>query len=180
MNDAHLHLLFNHLPIVGSLIGLLILAAGIFLKQGLVRKTAFAVLIFSALVTLPAFNTGEGAEQIVEELPSISHNLIHEHEEAAELALWLSNGLGILALIAFYLEHIQHKFSGMANLFTLIFSIGTFVSFAKTGNTGGEIHHPEISNVLNNPASDTLQNFEEVLNNQDTLENYNESEEDRD
>lgn len=180
MNDAHLHLLFNHLPIVGSLIGILTLAAGIFLKQPIVRKTAFSILVFSALVTLPAFFTGEGAKEIVEELPGISHNLIHEHEEAAELALWLSNGLGILALIAFYLEHIQHKLSGMANLFTLIFSIGTFVSFTKTGNTGGEIHHPEIRNVANNPASDTLQNFEEVLNNQDTLENYNEMEEDRD
>jgi hypothetical protein len=55
----------------------------------------------------------------------------------------------------------------MANFFTLIFSIGTFVSFAKTGNTGGEIHHPEISNVLTNTPSDTLQN-------------YNEMEEDRD
>ena len=167
MNDAHLHLLFNHLPIVGSLIGILTLAAGIFLKQPIVRKTAFGILVFSALVTLPAFFTGEGAEEIVEELPSISHNLIHEHEESAELALWLSEALGILALIAFYLEHIQHKFSGMANLFTLIFSIGTFVSFAKTGNTGGEIHHPEISNVQTNTASDTLQN-------------YNEMEEDRD
>ena len=161
MNDAHLHLLFNHLPIVGSLIGLLILAVGIFFKQPMVRKTAFGVLVFSALVTLPAFFTGEGAEEIVEELPGISHNLIHEHEEAAELALWLSETLGILALIAFYLEHIQHKFSGMANFFTLIFSIGTFVSFAKTGNTGGEIHHPEISNVINNTASDSLQNIQE-------------------
>ena len=161
MNDAHLHLLFNHLPIVSSLIGLLILAAGIFLKQGLVRKTAFGVLIFSALVTLPAFFTGEGAEEIVEELPGISHNLIHEHEEAAELALWLSETLGILALIAFYLEHIKHKFSGMANFLALIFSIGTFVLFAKTGNTGGKIHHPEISNVVSVSASDTLQNFKE-------------------
>jgi hypothetical protein len=167
MNDAHLHLLFNHLPIVGSLIGILILAAGIFLKQVLVRKTAFAVLIFSALVTLPAFFTGEGAEEIVEELPGISHSLIHEHEEAAELALWLSEVLGILALIAFYLEHIQHKLSGMANFFTLIFSIGTFVSFAKTGNTGGEIHHPEISNVVTNTNSDTLQNFNEREENED-------------
>jgi uncharacterized membrane protein len=162
MNDAHLHLLFNHLPIVGSLIGLLILAIGIFFKQPIVRKTAFGVLVFSALITLPAFFTGEGAEEIVEELPGISHNLIHEHEEAAELALWLSETLGILALIAFYLEHIQHKFSGMANFFTLIFSIGTFASFAKTGNTGGEIHHPEISNVVNNTASDSLQNFKEM------------------
>jgi hypothetical protein len=167
MNDAHLHLLFNHLPIVGSLIGILTLAAGIFLKQPIVRKTAFGILVFSALVTLPAFFTGEGAEEIVEELPGISHNLIHDHEEAAELALWLSEALGILALIAFYLEHTKHKFSGMANFFTLIFSIGTFVSFAKTGNTGGEIHHPEISNVQTNTASDTLQN-------------YNEMEEDRD
>jgi hypothetical protein len=167
MNDAHLHLLFNHLPIVGSLIGLLILAAGIFLKQGLVRKTAFAVLIFSALVTLPAFFTGEGAEEIVEKLPGISHNLIHEHEEAAELALWLSEALGILALIAFYLEHIQHKLSGMANLFTLIFSIGTFASFAKTGNTGGEIHHPEISNVVTNANSDSTQKIQEKEENED-------------
>jgi hypothetical protein len=167
MNDAHLHLLFNHLPIVSSLIGLLILAAGIFLKQGIVRKTAFAVLIFSALVTLPAFFTGEGAEEIVEELPGISHNLIHEHEEAAELALWLSEALGILALIAFYLEYIQHKLSGMANLFTLIFSIGTFVSFAKTGNTGGEIHHPEISNVITNTASDSPPNIQEKEENED-------------
>jgi uncharacterized membrane protein len=161
MNDAHLHLLFNHLPIVGSLIGILILAAGIFFKQSMIRKTAFAVLIFSALVTLPAFFTGEGAEEIVEELPGISHNLIHEHEEAAELALWLSETLGILALIAFYLEHIQHKLSGMANLFALIFSIGTFVSFAKTGNTGGEIHHPEISNVVTNTTSDSPPNIQE-------------------
>jgi hypothetical protein len=167
MNDAHLHLLFNHLPIVGSLIGLLILAAGIFLKQALVRKTAFAVLIFSALVTLPAFFTGEGAEEIVEELPGISHNIIHEHEEAAELALWLSEALGILAIVAFYLEHIQHKISGMANLFTLIFSIGTFVSFAKTGNTGGEIHHPEINNVLTKTPPDSSQNIQEKEENED-------------
>ena len=167
MNDAHLHLLFNHLPIVGSLIGLLILAAGIFFKQPMVRKTAFGVLVFSALVTLPAFFTGEGAEEIVEELPGISHNLIHEHEEAAELALWLSETLGILALIAFYLEHIQHKFSAMANFFTLIFSIGTFVSFAKTGNTGGEIHHPEISNVVTNTTSDSPQNIQEKEENED-------------
>ena len=167
MNDAHLHLLFNHMPIVGSLIGILILIVGIFFKQPMVRKTAFGVLVFSALITLPAFFTGEGAEEIVEEMPGISHNLIHEHEEAAELALWLSEILGLLALVAFYLEHVQHKFSTMANFFTLIFSIGTFVSFAKTGNTGGEIHHPEISNVLTNTPSDTLQN-------------YNEMEEDRD
>ena len=169
MNDAHLHLLFNHMPIVGSLIGILILVAGIFFKQPIVRKTAFGVLVFSALITLPAFFTGEGAEEIVEELPGISHNLIHEHEEAAELVLWLSEILGLIALIAFYLEHVQHKFSAMANFFTLIFSIGTFVSFAKTGNTGGEIHHPEISGnaVTSNASADTTLNFKEEEEHED-------------
>lgn len=158
MNGAHLHLLFNHLPIVSSLIGILILIVGIFIKQPMVRKTALGVLVFSALVTLPAFFTGEGAEEIVEELPGISHNLIHEHEESAELVLWLSEILGLLALIAFYLEHVQHKFSPMVNFFTLIFSIGTLAVFAKTGNTGGEIHHQEIRNTDDYTLPDTLQN----------------------
>jgi hypothetical protein len=55
----------------------------------------------------------------------------------------------------------------MANLFTLIFSIGTFVSFAKTGNTGGEIHHPEISNVVTNANSDSTQKIQEKEENED-------------
>ncbi|WP_262708252.1 hypothetical protein [Hymenobacter persicinus] len=41
----------------------------------------------AALLTIPTQLTGEGAEKVVEDRPSVTHALIHEHEEAAEVSL---------------------------------------------------------------------------------------------
>lgn len=46
MNDAHLHLLFNHFPIVGLFFGFGILIAGIFKKNKLLLNVAYIVFIF--------------------------------------------------------------------------------------------------------------------------------------
>ncbi len=161
MTDAHWHLVFNHMPIMGAFFGLLILAAGIFLKQPIIRKTAYCVLIFSSLLTLPAFFTGEGAEEMIEELPGVSHHLIHEHEESAEFALWLSEILGILAFVALYFEQTKHKLAGTLSIVTLIFNLGTFVSMSLVGNSGGEIRHPEIRKESLSSSSDSLNRIKE-------------------
>jgi uncharacterized membrane protein len=144
MTDAHLHLIVNHLPIVGALFGCIILLAGILFKQPVVKKTAYSLLIFCSLLTLPAFFTGEGAEEMIEHLPGVSENLIHEHEEAAETTLWLSEILGIFAVVALYFEQTRHKLAGIFGILTLVLNLGTFASMSYTGNTGGEIRHPEI------------------------------------
>ena len=146
MTDAHLHLLVNHLPIVGVFFGSIILITGMLLKQPIVRMTAYALLILCSILTLPAFFTGEGAEEMIEHLPGVSENLIHEHEEAAEIALWLSEILGILAIVALYFEQTRHKLAGIFSILTLVLNLGTFASMSYTGNTGGEIRHPEIRN----------------------------------
>jgi len=146
MTEAHWHLLFNHMPIMGSFFGFIILTTGIFMKQPMVRKTAYCVLIFSSLLTLPAFFSGEGAEEMIEDLPTISHRLIHEHEESAEFALWLSELLGILAGVSLFLEHTRHKLASVMSILTLILNLGTFASMSFVGNSGGEIRHPEIRN----------------------------------
>lgn len=49
MNDAHIHLIVNHLPIVGVLIGFLVLLFGYILKNHQVKTTSQAIFIFSAL-----------------------------------------------------------------------------------------------------------------------------------
>ena len=66
MNEAHLHLTFNHLPIIIPIIGLLIMIGGILLKSEVIKRTAYAVFILGALATIPAFASGEGAEEIAE------------------------------------------------------------------------------------------------------------------
>jgi hypothetical protein len=153
MTEAHWHLLFNHMPIMGSFFGFIILTAGIFMKQPMVRKTAYCVLIFSSLLTLPAFFSGEGAEEMIEELPNISHQLIHEHEESAEFALWLSEILGILAGVSLFLEQTKNKLASLMSILTLILNLGTFASMSFVGNSGGEIRHPEIRNQLKTETS---------------------------
>ncbi len=63
------------------MIGFLVLLAGFILKKPQIKNTALGIFIFSGLTTITAFLTGEGAEEIVENLPGISETLIHKHEE---------------------------------------------------------------------------------------------------
>lgn len=58
MNDAHYHLIVNHLPIVGLLIGILVLIAGLVFNKTEVKLTALGILIFSAITSIAAFYTG--------------------------------------------------------------------------------------------------------------------------
>ena len=90
MNDAHLHLLVNHFPIIGTIFGLGILISGLFLKNNSVKNTAYVLFITAAIFGFLAISTGEGAEEIVEDFPNIGKKIILEHEEIAEkLALVL-------------------------------------------------------------------------------------------
>lgn len=152
MNDAHLHLLFNHFPIVGSFISLAVLGIAFIINNSTVKKIGYGILIFCAVMTLPAFFTGEGAEEIVEEFPGISHDVIHEHEEMAELSLWIGIISGIVAAFALYFEVTRHKLARVFSLFTLLINLACFIVMARVGNTGGEIRHPEISGA-SAPAS---------------------------
>lgn len=144
MNEAHLHLVVNHMPIVGVLIGILILITGLLLKRTEVKLTALGVLVFSAIASIFAFYTGEGAEEIVENIAGISESLIHEHEELAESFFTLTLIMGAIALIAFIAEIKKYKFSKYLIIFVLLLAISDGVLATFVGTSGGEIRHTEI------------------------------------
>ena len=146
MNDAHFHLVVNHIPIVGLLIGTLTLVAGLLLKKREVKLTALGVLIFSAIASLFAFYTGEGAEEIVEKIAGISETLIHEHEEYAETFFTLTIILGITALAAFIAEVKNVKFSKYLIVLVLLVAVSDGILAKYVGTSGGEIRHTEIRN----------------------------------
>ena len=145
MNQAHIHLLFNHFPIIGSIIAVLVLIAGMLLKNQTVRFVAYGLFVFAVLTTIPTFLTGEGAEEIVEEFPGVSHDLIHEHEESAEAALWLMVISGLMACIVFYLEQIQNQLAPKIRIALLAIALANVLFMARAGNSGGQIRHPELS-----------------------------------
>ncbi len=72
MNQAHFHLILNHLPILGILFGLIILTGGFLTKNAAVKRTALGMFVLSAIFAIPAYLTGEGAEEVVENLPGVN------------------------------------------------------------------------------------------------------------
>lgn len=152
MNDAHLHLVVNHLPIVALLIGFLVLLSGFFFKKSEIKLTALGIFVFSALSAILAFYTGEGAEEVVENLPNISETLIHNHEEAAEIFYVLVLILGTLSLVTLVLQIKKSKFASFGYIIILLMTLISMFFAKNTGTTGGEISHPEIrSSSLSQP-----------------------------
>lgn len=144
MNDAHLHMVVNHFPIIGTIFGLGILIAGLFLKNNSVKNTAYFLFIICAIFSFVAMYTGEGAEEIVEDMPTIGHQIIHEHEELAEKFALIMYVTGFFSLISLVANVKNHKFAKLLSFLTLTLAIvGTILS-KSVGTSGGEIRHTEI------------------------------------
>ncbi len=158
MDATHLHLVLSHFPIIGTIIGIGILAYGQFFKNIEIQKVALAIFMLMAILTIPVFLTGEEAEETVEHIAGISEQLIENHEELAEKVIWLMGFLGVLSLINLFAIITKLPFAKAITLITLIVSLGTFGLFAQLGNLGGQIRHTEIKTVSNNNHDDNGNN----------------------
>jgi uncharacterized membrane protein len=144
MDATHIHLLLNHFPVVGTLIGGVIFIAGLLRREPLLQLTGLATLVVVSLVAVPVFLTGEGAEEAVEHLPGVSGQIIHQHEEWAEGAIWAIGALGLLSAASFAGIWRQLKFARYSTPAVLLLVVVSFALVAKTANLGGQIRHTEI------------------------------------
>ncbi|MFC4870763.1 hypothetical protein [Negadavirga shengliensis] len=145
METTHWHLLLNHFPIIGTVIGTLILISGYLLKNNpVVKQTAMGVFIFSALAAIPAYLTGEGAEELVEKIPGVTEQIMDTHEDQAIIFLIAVLILGGLALITLVSSYLKSKAAAALYMVVLAASVGICFLAKQTGTTGGEIRHTEI------------------------------------
>ena len=148
MNQAHLHMVFNHFPIIGLFFGIGILAFGIVKKQTILVNTAYVIFIFCMLMAKATMMTGEGAEEIVEEL-GISHDIIHEHEELAETFMKVLYGLGLVSILGLVANVKKYAKASIVSYAVLVLAIGSAVLSKSVGTSGGEIRHTEIRDNAN-------------------------------
>ena len=160
MNDAHLHMVVNHFPIIGIILGFGVLIAGIVFKNDSVKNTAYSLFIVGAIFAALSMATGEGAEEIVEDMPSVGKKIIHEHEEMAEKLAIVLYLLGVVSIAGLYTNIKKHSQAKLVSFLALTIAvIGVFLG-KQTGTTGGEVRHTEIR-VNAGTSSDTIQNEEE-------------------
>ncbi|WP_053992273.1 hypothetical protein [Mangrovimonas sp. TPBH4] len=144
MNSAQLHLALTHLPLVGIFLGILVLIAGMILEQNTVKLTAYAIFIFSALISIFAFYSGEGAKIVLDNVSNISETLIHKHAEYAEVFFAASLLLGALSLIGFIVNVKFSQYDKIITVCVLLLALINASLAIYVGSSGHAIRHSEI------------------------------------
>ncbi len=144
MNLAHLHLVLNHLPVLGTGFGLALLVYGLWRRSDELTKTALGVLVLVALAAVPVYLTGEPSEELVEAVPGVSKPAMERHERAASFAFIgvLVVGVAAAAGLVFF-----RRGAALPGWFALpivgaVLVVGSLMAW--TANLGGQIRHTEI------------------------------------
>ncbi len=143
MNNAHLHLLLNHLPVLGIPFGLALLGASLWKANVTLQRAGLVVLVLAGCAAGLAFLTGEPAEAALERLTVHPEAAIEAHEEAATLGLIAAGSLGLIALVGWWRSR---RVTLRPRAVLAVLFVGTLVAgaLAWVANLGGRIRHPEI------------------------------------
>jgi uncharacterized membrane protein len=144
MTDAHLHLVVNHFPIIGTIFGLGILISGMVLKSNTTKNIAYVLFIVSAVFAFLSMYTGEGAEEMVEDFPNIGKKIIHDHEELAEKLALITYVLGLISIGGLYTNIKNHAKANLVSYLAIVVAIVGVILAKEVGTSGGEIRHTEI------------------------------------
>ena len=143
MSMVHLHLLLNHVPVIGTIIGLCLLAYAALRKEEALARASLGMFALLALVAVATFLTGEPAEEAVEGLAGVSESAIERHEEAALLSTVALGVLGALSAGAL-LRFRRRRLPRVAAVAFLLAGLVPAGAMAWTATLGGEIRHTEI------------------------------------
>jgi uncharacterized membrane protein len=144
MNQAHWHLVLNHLPIIIPAIGLLITISGFLFKSEIRKSAAYCIYILGGITAIGALSIEEGAVEPIEGLNGIDERLIEVREETAEMFSLLLYILGGLSLIGVWANFKNKSFSKLFSFVIIAFTLIVLIYAKQTGTTGGEIRYTEI------------------------------------
>jgi uncharacterized membrane protein len=144
MDLTHIHLLLNHFPTIGFIIGGGLFVLSLFHTGHDLKRASLVILLGIALISIPTYMSGNGAQEALKSLPGISQTLIGAHEGAAFVALWFMLATGAFAWLGLWqfrrLAQVPRWNLGIILLLTLV----TLALMTRASNLGGEIRHAEI------------------------------------
>lgn len=177
METAYLHLVTNHIPIIGIPFTLTVLLIGIWRNSDEIKAWSFFIFGFLGLATIAVFLLGQGGEDFVEELAGVSHDAIEDHEEFATFALGsvlLTAAAAIFALVRYGgLRLLAPRFRKTAEadkvdvqtrafptwivLSVLAIALVSSGILGYTGRLGGKIRHPEFHGGVQTTGNQTTE-----------------------
>lgn len=143
MSVTHLHLLLNHFPVIGTVIGAALLAVALLRRSSELGKVSLALFAALGAISVLVFLTGEPAEEAIEGLSDFSETITERHEEFALIATTVLASFGAIALgvlTAFRKKALPR----WVTLFGLLISLVAGGLMTYTAMLGGQVRHTEI------------------------------------
>ena len=144
MNLAHVHLLLNHFPTIGMIVGLGVFVVGLAANSDDLKRTSLGVFFFIALLSIPTFATGTAAHLALEHTPGVSSAMIDAHETAAFEALWFMELTGALGWLGLWQYRRLSRVPQGTLTAVLLVGLVSFGLMSRAALMGGEIRHPEV------------------------------------
>lgn len=148
MDAAHLHLILNHVPALGVLFAGALLGSALWYRSAQFQRVALVMMVGCALVAVPVYLTGEGAEEAVEGIAGVSEAAIDRHADAAAASVVAIGILGGLALVGAFAFRKAAAVPTILAAGLLALTLTTTGLFAWTGYLGGQIRHTELTGSL--------------------------------
>ncbi|MBP2646624.1 MAG: hypothetical protein H6Q77_248 [Gemmatimonadetes bacterium] len=148
MNYPHLHLMINHLPVIGTVVALLLLGWSLVTRRRELIRLSLFVTLLVGLSAWPVVFTGDEAHEQLEDVRGFDKDLMEEHEESADWALWCLLGTAAIAGLGLWASRKDRevpRWAGAATMAALLLSTAVV---ARTALLGGEIRHPETTGPL--------------------------------
>jgi hypothetical protein len=145
LNGAHLHLLINHIPVLGAPFGVALLLASLWRMNVTLQRTGLVVLVLTGLAAWGADLTGDPAKGVLRQQMAAEYpkSAVHEHEQAADYGLATS---AILAVISLGVLWYSRRRPLKRGLVIGVIVAGLFVTsvLTRVAYLGGEVRHVEI------------------------------------
>jgi hypothetical protein len=145
---AHIHLLVNHFPIIGSYFVAIMFFIALIFKNVFLQKVSLWFFAGCAIFTAIAFASGGGTKAAVQGLPQASTSMIAAHEQAANYGLGIMFIAGVLSLggIILYSKKPTLPFYYRVSI-VVVLLVGIAV-LSYVGFLGGQIMHTEIRSFV--------------------------------
>ena len=144
VNAAHLHLVLNHVPTLGSVVALALLLLAMIRRQEHLTHVALEVLFVIAVATFPVYVSGVAAQRDLRDRPEYSSAAMGLHHDAAMAGFVVTELAGFVAWIALWQSRRRGRAARWVVPAATLLLVVALALMASAATLGGEIRHPEI------------------------------------
>jgi hypothetical protein len=150
LNAAHLHLILNHIPTIGTVVAIGLLIMALVRRNEALQQIGLEVLFIIAVAVLPVFVTGAAARPALKNGPAFSDTAVRSHLDVAIAGFTVIEFAGFAAWLALFQSSRRGRAARGVVTAATVLAVVSLALMGQAAMIGGEIRHPEI--VMNAAA----------------------------